>query len=121
MKPIIVALFTAFALSSCRTPVSESPKANAPVAQVNRVEHITVWSCSMHPQVQMPDKKKCPVCMMDTVKTGLVLTYGKATRFFCPEHGGSSERQGNCSDCGKALEPFQTEALLDKQRKTVIK
>ncbi|MBU2500971.1 efflux RND transporter periplasmic adaptor subunit, partial [bacterium] len=26
-----------------------------------------VWTCSMHPQIQLPEKGKCPICFMDLI------------------------------------------------------
>jgi len=28
----------------------------------------TVWTCSMHPQIQLPGPGKCPICFMDLIK-----------------------------------------------------
>lgn len=30
-------------------------------------EETTVWTCSMHPQVQLPKPGKCPICFMDLI------------------------------------------------------
>ena len=39
-----------------RSPGSEAPAAAA---------EPTFWTCSMHPQVRLPDPGKCPICFMD--------------------------------------------------------
>ena len=31
------------------------------------VEQATVWTCSMHPQIQLPEPGKCPICSMDLI------------------------------------------------------
>lgn len=28
---------------------------------------VSAWTCSMHPQVQLPEKGKCPICFMDLI------------------------------------------------------
>ncbi len=28
----------------------------------------TIWTCSMHPQIQLPDQGQCPICFMDLIK-----------------------------------------------------
>lgn len=47
------------------------------VAQLETAEHGTdeahaagnvVWTCSMHPQIQLPQPGKCPLCFMDLIK-----------------------------------------------------
>jgi Cu(I)/Ag(I) efflux system membrane fusion protein len=30
----------------------------------------TVWTCSMHPQIRMPEQGKCPICGMDLIRAG---------------------------------------------------
>ena len=30
----------------------------------------TMWTCSMHPQIQLPDPGACPVCGMDLIPAG---------------------------------------------------
>ncbi|MBW7875939.1 MAG: efflux RND transporter periplasmic adaptor subunit [Candidatus Cloacimonetes bacterium] len=38
----------------------------------------TVWTCSMHPQIRMPDNKdKCPICHMDLIPLNQSLQLGK--------------------------------------------
>ena len=27
----------------------------------------TVWTCSMHPQIRLPQPGKCPICFMDLI------------------------------------------------------
>ncbi len=33
-------------------------------------ESSEVWTCSMHPQIQLPDPGKCPLCSMDLIPLG---------------------------------------------------
>lgn len=119
MRRTILLIAACCLLASCQKERLGPTQLNSTAQSSNRVERVIVWSCSMHPQVQRVDEGKCPICMMDILKTELILTYGPATRFFCPEHGGGFEKKGKCQQCGKELEPFQTEALLNKERRTV--
>jgi Cu(I)/Ag(I) efflux system membrane fusion protein len=41
-------------------PEATSPKESAP-------EEATTWTCSMHPQIQLPKPGKCPICFMDLI------------------------------------------------------
>lgn len=34
------------------------------------VEENTTWTCAMHPQIQMPEPGKCPICGMDLIPQG---------------------------------------------------
>ena len=40
-----------------------------PSAQVSTTEDET-WTCSMHPQIQMPEPGRCPLCGMDLIPAG---------------------------------------------------
>jgi len=33
----------------------------------SRPEQASVWTCSMHPQIQLPEPGKCPICFMDLI------------------------------------------------------
>ena len=62
--PVLIALLLGFLLRGCftretdRTPTEEA----APVAAAP-----TVWTCSMHPQIQAPNPGLCPLCGMDLI------------------------------------------------------
>ena len=28
----------------------------------------TIWTCSMHPQIQLPESGQCPICFMDLIE-----------------------------------------------------
>ncbi len=34
---------------------------------LSRSEQATIWTCAMHPQIQMPEPGKCPICAMDLI------------------------------------------------------
>jgi Cu(I)/Ag(I) efflux system membrane fusion protein len=37
-------------------------------ADTSQTEGKVVWTCSMHPQIQLPQPGKCPICFMDLIK-----------------------------------------------------
>ena len=44
------------------SPSSESGKSNSSAASIAEI-----WTCSMHPQIRMDKKGKCPICGMDLI------------------------------------------------------
>ena len=38
---------------------------------LDRVSPNTTWTCSMHPQIKLPKKGKCPICFMDLIELKL--------------------------------------------------
>jgi Cu(I)/Ag(I) efflux system membrane fusion protein len=66
VKPIIfiiIALVAGFLIRGCFTspPHGPSSRLPAPSAQPE------IWTCSMHPQIQLPKAGKCPICFMDLI------------------------------------------------------
>jgi len=67
MRRILIAvpLLLAFALglllggrgAGDQTPTAHEDGATGP----------TIWTCSMHPQIQLPEPGKCPICFMDLI------------------------------------------------------
>ncbi len=88
----------------------------APPAQMSAQESASdepseeIWTCSMHPQIQMPKPGKCPLCGMDLVLAAQ--TSGKKTAkkakhepkyacsMFCVP---PMSRPGNCPICGMVM------------------
>jgi len=62
---------------------------------------VTMWTCSMHPQIKLPDPGKCPICFMDLIplETGV---------------GDSSlgERQLKLSENAKKLAQIQSQPVI---------
>ena len=54
--------------------VSSTPQAGTPVAdarsdaQTEGDAEAEVWTCSMHPQIRLPEPGKCPICGMDLIR-----------------------------------------------------
>jgi Cu(I)/Ag(I) efflux system membrane fusion protein len=64
IKPIafiIIALIAGFVLRGCFTSPASDAHLQTPSAQPE------VWTCSMHPQFQLPEPGKCPICFMDLI------------------------------------------------------
>jgi len=38
-----------------------------PVVTTAQEEKTTIWTCSMHPQIRLPQPGKCPICFMDLI------------------------------------------------------
>jgi Cu(I)/Ag(I) efflux system membrane fusion protein len=59
----VLLLLVVFALGRCsgaHPPAAHSEAEHA-------VAHAQVWTCSMHPQIQLPKPGKCPICFMDLI------------------------------------------------------
>lgn len=75
------------------TTTTDSPAHEAPAA-------VTLWTCSMHPQIRQPEPGKCPICGMDLipVETGGMTDEGPRTL--------------TMSDSAKALAKIQTTPVV---------
>ena len=64
--PLVLALLLGLALGryACNPP-GTPPAAADPSATTARVA--AVWTCSMHPQIRMPEPGDCPICGMDLI------------------------------------------------------
>ncbi|MBC8328417.1 MAG: efflux RND transporter periplasmic adaptor subunit [Planctomycetes bacterium] len=59
-------LLAGLLIGRCSAPEVSAPEASeaAPAAAPAAP---TVWTCSMHPQVQLPEAGQCPICFMDLI------------------------------------------------------
>ncbi len=48
-----------------RGPGAGSPRETVPAAENHQAEE--TWTCSMHPQIKLPEPGKCPICYMDLI------------------------------------------------------
>ena len=62
---VLIALFIAFFMGRISAP-DQTDSHTSHVAS----EHIESWTCSMHPQIKMPDPGQCPICFMDLIPAG---------------------------------------------------
>jgi Cu(I)/Ag(I) efflux system membrane fusion protein len=65
---IVAALVGGFLIRGCFAPPSFPSPAGEPVPDV--------WTCSMHPQIQLPEPGKCPICFMDLIPLESVMADG---------------------------------------------
>ncbi|MFQ5869306.1 MAG: efflux RND transporter periplasmic adaptor subunit [Candidatus Zixiibacteriota bacterium] len=63
----------------------------------------TIWTCSMHPQIRLPEPGQCPICFMD-----LVPVKGEAL-------GEEHPRRLTMSEAAKELAEIQTAAVVRKR------
>ncbi len=61
---ILIALIVGFLLRGCLFPRAPGPHEAHDHADDAGPE---VWTCSMHPQIQLPGFGKCPICFMDLI------------------------------------------------------
>ena len=62
----IVAFAIGMLLGGDGTTASYDGDGHDPSAVVGPAEP-TAWTCSMHPQIQLPTEGKCPICFMDLI------------------------------------------------------
>ena len=58
-------MLMAFALGRCTGGMHPAP---APAhSEDHSARQAEIWTCSMHPQIRMPQPGKCPICHMDLI------------------------------------------------------
>jgi len=62
---VVVAFGAGFLIRGTRT-VDPADEAGSPTAHA-AATHEGMWTCSMHPQIQLPEPGACPICGMDLV------------------------------------------------------
>ena len=73
----------------------------------------TLYTCSMHPEVQQQGPGSCPKCGMALEPAGVPVAAGKI-EYTCPMHPEIvQDHPGSCPKCGMALEPRTVEAEED--------
>ena len=66
-RPLIVtAVLVALAFLAGRACHSSGPQDPGSATSAPSAEP-TIWTCSMHPQVRLPEPGKCPICFMDLI------------------------------------------------------
>ena len=61
---VIIAFFLGLLLRGCGSDTTTSGEIHDHSATENQSE---VWTCSMHPQIRMPEAGQCPLCGMDLI------------------------------------------------------
>ncbi|MEW5924462.1 MAG: efflux RND transporter periplasmic adaptor subunit, partial [Candidatus Zixiibacteriota bacterium] len=67
---LIVLLIMAFSLGALITGNGKDSSVDAVSGDEHRAEavnKVTWWTCSMHPQIKLPEPGKCPICFMDLI------------------------------------------------------
>ena len=69
------------------------------------IQHVALYSCSIHTDVKMDKAAKCPQCGMDLSLTKKEEMKRQVTgTYTCPVHADViSDKSGKCPDCGKKL------------------
>ncbi|WP_051184772.1 efflux RND transporter periplasmic adaptor subunit [Desulfatiglans anilini] len=65
-------------------------------------EAATIWTCSMHPQIQLPEPGKCPICFMDLIPLKQETSEGSAR----------SLREIRLSESARRLAQVQTSPVI---------
>lgn len=60
-------LLVAFWLGTMFSGATDGPATTTGTAAGHVHDEQTMWTCSMHPQIKMPEPGKCPICFMDLV------------------------------------------------------
>ncbi|MCH8253089.1 MAG: hypothetical protein IID36_11615, partial [Planctomycetes bacterium] len=69
--PLLVFLVVVFLLGyTFRTMVADAPPAARDAASTDSSEDVAeeVWTCSMHPEIRLPNPGNCPKCGMDLIR-----------------------------------------------------
>lgn len=67
---LVLIIFAALALIWFLFTIVQAPKGNTMKSDRHvhgTEESTTIWTCSMHPQIQLPKPGKCPICGMDLI------------------------------------------------------
>ena len=74
----------------------------------------TVWTCSMHPQIRLPQPGACPICGMDLIpaaSTGEAAKPAKKVKYACSMFCvPPMDRPGKCPICGMEMLPVEEDA-----------
>lgn len=62
---LVALIVIVFVIGRCSAPSDSHAPAMAPVCE--SAETPTIWTCSMHPNVQQPEFGACPICGMDLI------------------------------------------------------
>ena len=125
--PVLFVVIAAFALGySFRSVVLDTSASlegagGRAAAQADQPSQATVWTCSMHPQIRLPEPGQCPICGMDLVPAEKPEAPKKskvkyACAMFCVP---PMEEPGQCPICGMdmvAVEEDEDDGADDGQQ-----
>jgi len=104
-KKLVGFLILGLALGLVLANVFQGPKEVQRTADHEASQEVKTWTCSMHPQIQLPSPGKCPICGMNLI--ALVSTEAGA---------GTTERMLVMSEAARKLAKIQVSRV---ERKTV--
>ena len=66
---LVIVAVVAFSLGGLLSGGGDAPEATGSDGHAHTAESSepTMWTCSMHPQIQLPKEGKCPICFMDMI------------------------------------------------------
>jgi transcription initiation factor IIE alpha subunit len=114
MKKYVMLLIAVFTISSVSIFAQEK------AGKKDTVQHVTLYSCSMHPDVKMDKPGKCPQCGMDLSLSKKEEMKKQITKTYtCPVHADVvSDKSGKCPQCGKKLSLSKKEEMKTDVMKT---
>lgn len=80
------------------------------------IQHTTLYTCGMHPDVESDEPGKCPECGMELIQSQKEQMKAAVTKTYsCPAHlDVTSKGPGKCSKCGKSLTLSKKEEMKMK-------
>lgn len=97
-----------------------SATAQTKAGRVDTAQHITLYTCPMHSDVQSYEPGKCPKCKMDlTLSTKEKMKASETKAYACPVHlTVKSHDPGKCPQCGRKLNLSPKEQMKAEVMKT---
>ena len=107
MKKYMMLLIAAITISSVSLVAQEK------AGKKDTMQHVALYTCSMHPDVKMDKAGKCPQCGMDLSLSKKEEMKRQVTKTYtCPVHADViSDKSGKCPDCGKKLSLSKKEEM----------
>src|SRR5262245_19732834 len=98
MKKLMMLLIAALTISSVSAFAQKAGKEDT-------VQHVALYTCSMHPDVKMDKPGKCPQCGMELQLSNKEQLKKEVTKNYqCPVHADVvSDKSGKCPKCNKNL------------------
>jgi transcription initiation factor IIE alpha subunit len=100
--------------------VTASAIAQTKPAPVDTAKHVTLYTCTMHPDVQSHEPGKCPKCDMDLTLSSKEKMKASVTKHYtCPVHETvTSHDPGKCPQCGRKMNLSPKEQMKAEVMKT---
>jgi transcription initiation factor IIE alpha subunit len=114
MKKIMMLLIAALTISSVTVFAQEK------AGKKDTTQNTVLYTCPMHPDIQMDKAGKCPKCGMElTVSKKEEMKIAVMNNYTCPVHADvTSANSGKCPQCGKKLILSNKEQMKTEVMKT---